>query len=197
MTLVVGLLGGAGAGKSATARYLVEHYGAVRYHGADPMKRIVMRAFDLREEQVFGTQAEKEAIDPRYNVSGRWLCEHVGTDGIMSEFGDDVWIKMCLARSASDAPKLAVIENLRLVCDSVAVMAWNGLLGRQTVVWRLENPERETNVDANHRTEAEWSRAPYDFAIAPLHKGLTALHTLVDEACRTYRIFPVRRELSL
>lgn len=87
MTILIALFGPAGAGKSLAASILVERWGARRFALADPLKDLVRDGFSLTEAQVRGTQAEKEAVDPRYGVSARWLLQRVGTDGL----GVDFW----------------------------------------------------------------------------------------------------------
>ena len=96
--VILGLMGAAGSGKSTAAKYLVERYGAQRFSFADPLKDMVKAAFDLTEAQVRGTQAEKEAIDPRYNVSPRWLLQRIGTEGCRNTFGKNFWTERTLER---------------------------------------------------------------------------------------------------
>src|SRR5678809_1072818 len=111
MTLVIGLAGPAGSGKSSVGAYLAEHYGAHRYAFANPLKELIRRAFDMTEAQLYGTQRDKETKDPRYNVSPRWLMTHIGTEGIRSVFGPDIWAETTLKQICEERPKFAVIED--------------------------------------------------------------------------------------
>lgn len=155
-TRVVALLGLAGAGKSAVATMLEEHAGAKRYSFAYLLKKIVMRAFDLNGAQVFGTQAQKEAVDPRYGVSGRWLLQRVGTEGVRATLGPDFWVRATLAQIAQDAPALAVIDDCRFANEAALVRAAGGHVCRVT--------RGAQDVTTGHASETEVARA-YDAQI--------------------------------
>src|SRR5690349_10218769 len=98
MTRIIGLLGGAGAGKSTIASYLVEKYGAKRYRLAGLLKEIARRTLDLTVEQVDGTQAQKEAVDERYGFSPRWFLQRLGTEGVRATLGQDFWTRALMAQ---------------------------------------------------------------------------------------------------
>lgn len=187
---VIGLLGPAGAGKSTVAEYLVQKYGARRYSLAAPLKKIVQRAFDLSDEQLYGTQAQKEAIDPRYNVSARWLMTHIGTEGIRGTLGETFWAEHLVRTLRTDRPSLAVVDDVRFVNESHVLreMFMFNSDDSESVIWRLEAPWRSSAADPTHQSEAEWLRAEYDYAIAPLGPSLDDLYRLVDDACRRYNL---------
>ncbi len=200
MTVIVGLLGGAGAGKSSVAGYLAERYGAARYSLARPLKEIAKRALGFSDEQVYGTQEQKEAVDERYGFSPRWFLQKLGTEGIRAVFGADVWTKLCLETIGRDAPLLAVIEDVRFVNESRAItkMSYGTFVqGVKGLVWRLECPDRETAADASHASESEWMLADFHHVLSPAKRGLDELFGLVDDACLKFTIFPKRMELPL
>lgn len=202
MTVVIGVMGPAGAGKSSVAQHLVDRYGAVRYSFAGPLKEMVGRALDLSPEQLYGTQAQKEAPDQRYGgKSARWFLQRLGTEGCRKTFGDDFWTQMLLDKIRREAPKVAVIEDARFVNEAIAIQAFDraGVMRPvgQGVVWRLESPHRETEADATHASEREWMDAPYDYIIKPAARGLELLYQLVDDAARHYKLFPKRAEAAL
>lgn len=118
---LVGLCGPAGSGKSTVAAYLAQHYGAARYAFGRPLKAICVRTLDLAPQQVDGTQAEKEAVDPRYGFSARKFIQRLGTEGFQTVLGKDFWINLCLWQVVEDAPDLAVIEDVRFVPEARAV----------------------------------------------------------------------------
>lgn len=189
MTVLIGVLGPAGSGKSAVANYLVEHYGARRFSLAGPLKEIAIRVFDFTDEQVYGSQAQKEAIDPRYNFSPRWLLQRLGTEGIRSVFGHDVWIDLLMKTVREARVSLAVCDDVRFVNEAKVIKGWypSECAGDVTIagqVWRLEAPYRETTADASHASEAEWTKCEYDHIIAPAAYGIENLYRLVDERCK-------------
>lgn len=155
MTRIVGLLGAAGAGKSLIASHLETKYGAVRYTLAKPLKQMVQRAFDLTDEQVYGTQAQKEAIDPRYNVSPRWLLQHIGTEGIRGTFGPDFWVDYLLDRVRKESPKLAVVDDVRFINESAKLM------DAGASIWKIIRH----NGQGAHASEQEWRVADHTIVI--------------------------------
>lgn len=183
-TRIIGLLGPAGAGKSSVAEFLEQEYGVERYSLAAPLKEIARRTLDFTEAQVYGTQAEKEAVDPRYGFSPRWFLQRLGTEGIRHVLSADVWVKLCLDRIKAGTPAVAVIEDVRFINEVDAIrFCWRSApdVSIHGEVWRLESPGREavTTADASHASEAEWSQAPYDVLIRPKKRGLEELFALV------------------
>lgn len=134
VTLIIGVGGLAGAGKSTAASYLVDKYGARRYAFATPLKEIVRRTFDFSHAQVYGSQADKEADDPRYGFSPRWAMMRLGTEGIRSVLGAEFWAEFCLKQIAIDRPDVAVIEDVRFPNEAEKVHTAGG------IVWRVERP---------------------------------------------------------
>lgn len=94
--MIIGLLGRAGSGKSMAAKHIVETRGGRIFSLAEPLKAIARDVFDFSHEQLYGTQAQKEATDPRYGFSARWLLQRLGTEGCRRHLGDDVWVRATL-----------------------------------------------------------------------------------------------------
>lgn len=186
-------MGPAGAGKSSVADYLVEKYGAKRYSFAGPLKQMVGRALEFTDEQLYGTQAQKEAPDPRYGgKSARWFLQRIGTEGCRNTFGQDFWTKQAIAMIEREAPTLAVIDDARFVNEAAAVQDFAA-----GYVVTLHSPNRETEADATHSSEQEWTKVEANYRIAPTERGLPLLFGLVDDMCRHYCLFPKRREVAL
>lgn len=91
MIHVLGLLARAGHGKSTVANYLRDHYGVGIVALAAPLKKIAKIAMDFSDDQLYGTQAQKEAIDPRYGMSARIFLQKLGTEGIRAHLGEMVF----------------------------------------------------------------------------------------------------------
>lgn len=187
---VIAVMGPAGSGKSTVANYLVEKYGAQRYSFAGPLKEMVKRALDFTDEQVYGTQEQKEAIDPRYGHSARWFLQRIGTEGCRKTFGENFWTKQCLDGIYRQNPALAIIEDCRFVNESNAVLEW-----AQGFVWRLwpvddaQTLEHATNAGV-HASEEEWRSAQASLEFRPEKRGVEELLKLVDAAMD---MIPVRK----
>lgn len=201
MTIIIGILGCAGAGKSTAAAYLNEKYGAKCYSLAGPLKAFTQSALMFTDEQMFGTQEQKEMPDERYGgKSARFFLQRLGTQGGRMTFGEDFWTRMCLESIAKESPEVACIDDVRFVSEAKAIrnMTYGTFKSPvRGVVWRLENPNRETTADASHVSETEWQKAPYDFIISPIVRGIPQLKQLIDDAARHIGLFPKRPELPL
>lgn len=192
---VIGLLGGAASGKSTIGDYLVHKYGARKYSFAFPLKEIVRRAFDLTDNQVFGSQPFKETVDPRYNVSPRWLLQRLGTEGIRSVLGEDFWWQNCLDRLAEDDPTIAVIEDFRFQNEVNGFLSLNINVDPAypiVNIWRIEAPgKRATAADPDHQSEAEWTQCAYTNLVKPAKFGLGELYDAADEAAYASGLLPM------
>lgn len=205
MTITIAVVGPAGAGKTSIAEHLEQVYGAKRYAFAHALKEIAKRTLDLSEEQVRGTQAQKEAVDPRYGFSPRWFLQRLGTEGVRTVLGEDFWTRMTIELIKRDAPTLAVIEDARFSNECAIVReGWqsvesNHFARHSGYVWRVLPPagHSASTDDGTHASEREWRDAVCDAVIQPRAKGLPELFAHVDDICRTLHLFPVRRAVSL
>ena len=180
MTLLIGIFGPAGAGKSSVANYLVEKYGAKRYSFATALKLCAQRTLDFTDEQVFGTQAQKETIDPRYGFTPRWFLQRLGTEGCRKTFGEDFWVKQTMQIIYADKQPIAVIDDARFLSEADAVHNFALADIHHSSFWRLESPGRETSDPGTHASEREWMDVTYDMLLKPTARGLDELFALVD-----------------
>jgi hypothetical protein len=174
---IIGITGPAGAGKSTVAAYLEQRYGATRYSLAAPLKAIVQQAFALSHAQINGTQAEKEAIDPRYGVSPRWLLQRIGTEGVRSVMGADVWALMLRARIASERPEIAVVDDVRFENEASVLRE---LAGPRWRLWKLRPPIGAPALGQTHASESGWDRIPHTEQFLPCEYGVKTLYMWVD-----------------
>jgi hypothetical protein len=184
---VIALCGPAGSGKSTVANYLAERYGAQRHGFALPLKQMVKRALDFTDEQVFGTQEQKEAVDPRYGHSPRWFLQRVGTEGCRAVFGEDFWTKQCVDAIARQAQPLAVIEDMRFVNEGELVQLSPKINGYIWRLWPVGDDIALARAEAagKHASEEEWKHITADLELAPGTRGVEQLYALVDEAVKT------------
>lgn len=178
---IIGILGPAGSGKTTVANYLTEKYGAKKYSFAEPLKEIARHTLGFTDDQLYGSQSQKETIDPRYGFSPRWFLQRLGTEGVRNVMGENFWWQYCLARIYVDKPALAVIEDVRFVNEATGLL-FEGTQYSQhpTFIWRLESPA-ESTADPEHQSEAEWSRAPYTHLVKPKERNLISLFDEVDD----------------
>lgn len=197
---IIGLLGPAGSGKSTIAEHLVGKYGAVRRAFATPLKQIVQRAFDLTDDQLYGSQEEKERIDPRYNVSARWLMQRIGTEGFRSVLGRDFWWSYCLKQIFDEGHDVVVIDDVRFPNEAAGLLQFNKDRDPRFLpirVWRIESPvEPGVVADPNHESEATWKECEYTDLIKPAEPGLVELYDAVDEAAYNSGLTVVQSVLS-
>ncbi len=192
LTTVIALCGPAGSGKSTVADYLVTKYGASRYGFATPLKEMVSRALGFTREQMYGTQEQKEAVDPRYGHSPRWFLQRIGTEGCRQTFGEDFWTSQCLDAIVRQNQAVTVIEDMRFVDEADAVLLDSRING---FVWRLhpvgdaESAVRTAGAGV-HASEQEWREVQASLELAPSERGLKHLYALVDAAME---MIPVRR----
>jgi hypothetical protein len=145
--VIIGLCGKAGSGKSTVAKFFRDNYGATIHSFAKPLKAIAKDFFDLSDEQVFGTQAQKETVDPRWGLSPRQILQKLGTDCIRKHLGEDVWARATLRQIPSVG--IHVIEDCRFVNEAELIRQHGGEL------LKLECPNRRSAADALHASEAE------------------------------------------
>lgn len=182
MTRLIGLLGGKGSGKTTIASYLAMEYGAKIYGIANELKELLRVVFTLSEEQLHGTQAQKETIDPRWSKSPRQLMELTG-DGLAKVFGKEFLVERVLNRIRGERPRIAVISDVRYAreADLVRLFAYAG----RTMLWRLHYPKDTTHEAGNHATEQEWQ---LPFAEIEMYPEVTGVEKLLEHAAQACQL---------
>ena len=129
---LIGFTGPAGCGKTTAAACLSSH----TYSFATPMKDCLKRLFDLDLDQLY-TLEGKEAIDPRYGVSPRFLLQRFGTEFIRSTV-PDLWI-ILMRKQLNKLPTdmFIVIDDVRFEDEAEMVRQEGGtivhILGRSMI----------------------------------------------------------------
>lgn len=118
--VLIGILGKKGSGKSTVANHLVDKYQFREFSFADCLKKACQVLFLLSDEQVFGTQEQKEMPDHRwFNCTPRTILQYVGTDllreqmdKIMPGLGKDIFVhhfKLWYEAEIAKNPMLKVV----------------------------------------------------------------------------------------
>jgi len=189
VTYILGLLARAGHGKSTVAQHLVATRNAEVQSLAGPLKRAAQRVFGFTDEQVWG--AQKEAIDPRYGFSPRWLLQRLGTEGLRAEFEEDIHVRALLRglrrRPADQPPRLVVVDDVRFPNDA-RLIAEGGPDFRGAVMKLVCTDAAPGPAAGTHASEdAIDAVRPTDVAFTVTSsraQGLAHLYREVEEALR-------------
>jgi hypothetical protein len=186
---ILGLLARAGHGKSTVAQHLVATHNAEVHSLAGPLKRAAQRVFGFTDEQVWGTQ--KEAVDPRYGFSPRWLLQRLGTEGLRAEFEEDIHVRALLRglrrRPADGPPRLVVVDDVRFANDA-RLIAEGGPDFRGAVMKLVCTDAAASGAPVAHASEDAIDTVRAEDVAATVTssraQGLAHLYREVDEALR-------------
>jgi hypothetical protein len=192
---LIGVSGRAGAGKDTVCRMACDHLLAyrgtnpVRKHGitlslATPLKEACLeifgRAYGVERESFFGSQAQKNAIIPGLNHSGREILQWVGTEGFRA-MAPEVWGKYLLETAALEfqgwRPATAVfVSDVRFPDEAALIQSAGGVIVK-VIRPSLENTA--TSGIASHASEALFSQIKSDYEINNHDGPLESLDELV------------------
>ena len=199
---VLGLVAHSGHGKTTVAEHLAAAHGAQIRSLAGPLKRAMQKVFGLSDAQVWGTQAEKEAVDPRYGFSPRWLLQRMGTEGLREEFGSDIHhralvrgLRAELTRRTADAgaarAPLFVIDDVRFPDDAAFIAGLQELAGpefRGAVMKVVATDVAPSEVSRHASERAIDEVRPEHIAatvVSSRAQGCAHMLAAVDQALRT------------
>lgn len=169
---LIGVLGKKGSGKDAFASCLAKDYHYQRAAFADTLKEAAQLVYGLSHEQVHGSQEAKEAIDPRWGISSRYILQRLGTECGRS-IHPETWIKSLLevriprlereraSTYSMDAhPPFTgwVIPDCRFTNEALAIQRQGGILVR------VERPSLPTSKDP-HPSEVEQESILVNFIV--------------------------------
>jgi hypothetical protein len=96
---LVGVVGKARHGKDSIGNILLDH-GFMKDAFAKPVKDAVKAIWDFSDEQLYGSETQKNTVDPRWNVSPRQAMQFFGTEvgrdalpKLMPQFGSGFWVE--------------------------------------------------------------------------------------------------------
>lgn len=193
MIHILGLLGRAGSGKTTVAKHLVSTYDAKVCPLAGPLKEVARRVMGFAPEQLYGSQEQKEAVDPRYGFSAREFLQRLGTEGLREVYGEDVHFRACveaIRRHDEEATcdRLYVIDDVRFLSEVYALVdveaPWHAKVLRLVCT--------DAPATGGHSSEEEWVRVPEDAATTITNsraQGPEHLIAEVEAALADVRVF--------
>lgn len=106
---IIGLSGHKGSGKDTAADFL-RRYGYHKVAFADSLKKACKAIFGFTDEQLHDPK-KKEEVDPFWGFSPRWALQRVGTEGVRTQIGTDVWVRSLFRNAPTDRP--LVVSDVR------------------------------------------------------------------------------------
>jgi hypothetical protein len=152
---IIGITGRKRSGKDTIGHYLVDKHNYIRVGFADALKESCKVLFGLSDDQLYGTDKQKEEIDEYWGYSARQILQKIGTDlyrenisTVLPKISNDIWIRV-LERKIMNYHKQGfnkfVITDVRFPNELEFVKKLNGR------IWKV-NRDLE-NID-NHPSEA-------------------------------------------
>jgi hypothetical protein len=155
--VVVAFTAYAGSGKTTAARYLAERHGFKCLSFSAPIKRVAMDVMDFTEEQVYGSTALKETVDPRYGISPRTFQQRLGVT-MRDCVGPDIWIRPVVDTILADGPsRRFVIDDLRFDNEFSELMRLDTDGLAHVVIVGIVAETRTSTDDGTDPTEADIS----------------------------------------
>jgi len=205
---LIGLVGRKRSGKDSVADYLISNNQFKKYSFADPLKRALIEIFGFTENQMWGSEKDKETIDPRWNISPRKAMQIVGTELFQyaihthltenpllyngASIGRNFWVhrfKLLYENDKKSVIKDAILLNNSgltngdpvfnvVVADLRFVHEANAIRELGGSIWKIVRPSMESND--NHASEVELESIIPDVIIAN-DKTLQDLYNKVDD----------------
>lgn len=160
MKNLISVVGIRKSGKDTVADYLVKNYGYTKYGFADPLKKGVQEMFDFSDEQMWGTQEQKETVDERWGISPRRVLQLVGTELLQFDIhkytvegelpmGRAIWVhrfKIWYKKELLKNPDIKIV-----FCDNRFPHEATEVRNLGGEVWKINRPE--VDIDSTHDSE--------------------------------------------
>lgn len=160
--VIIGLTGLKGSGKTSISNYLNRLYRYEQISFGGKIKETVMDLFDLKYNQVYGTPEEKEAIDPNWGVSPRFIMQRFGTE-VARSIHPDIWVRTSMNKIRATWDNINpnqnfVFDDVRFLNEAEAIIAEGG------VIIRVSRPFGP-NFEDNHPSESPLPLEVTDYSI--------------------------------
>lgn len=185
---IIGIGGIKKSGKDTTTDYIMSKYvfdnmQFQKKSFADPLKIACKELFVFNDNQVYGTQEEKETPDPRwFGCTPRKILQYVGTDllrdqlpMIMPELGTDIFVKSFELWYNNQQNRPVILSDVRFQNEVNYINRAGG------ITIRINRPSVETND--MHKSEVELKNIKnFHYEIDNVG-NLNDLYHLVDSIC--------------
>lgn len=198
-TNIVGVVGRKRSGKNTISDYLVKNYGYVEYSYAEPIKRGCKEMFGFTDAQLWGTEQDKEAVDPRWGISPRRMLQLLGTELLQfdihnhtkdGEFpiGRSVWVRKFRLWYLDEKEKN---PNLKVVISDVRFLHEEEVLhGLDATIVKVIRPSI-ISIDG-HASETELEKIIPDITF--INDGtIEELYTKVEDNLKLEK--PIKKNL--
>ncbi len=98
--IIIGVTGLKRHGKDTTGDYLVKNHGYVKLAFAELLKQACKIIFGLTDQQLYGSEEDKERMDEYWKHSPREILQQVGTElfretlpKVLPNISNDIWIR--------------------------------------------------------------------------------------------------------
>jgi len=173
--MIISLSGKKRSGKSSVAAYLTDKHGFVEVSWAYPLKEIIgKQLFQLSDDQLYGSDENKETVDPRWGLSPRQILQVVGTDLFRVNFMDDFWVRIGTERIKEQAAlgRNVVVSDTRFPNELKAITGLGG------VTIRMKRPDYPINDP--HLSEIALDDETFDYDISALSGQLDHVYPVID-----------------
>lgn len=144
------------AGKDTLAKLLCERDGFVRVAFADKLKEIAADLWGFSHEQIHGDR--KEVVDPRYNMTPRYMLQKFGSEAVRGQVWDKTWTDYVFKKHiplniASGHTKFVITDlRFRTEIDDAINFAFHS--GSKVRFAHVHRPHLPTGID-KHASENE------------------------------------------
>lgn len=165
---LVGVVGKARHGKDSIGNVLLDH-GFMKEAFAKPVKDAVKAIWDFSDQQLYGSEAQKNMIDQRWGVSPRQAMQFFGTEvgrdalpKLMPQFGSGFWVEHL---------RLRLLEHLKrhkedptnhssnvVVCDVRFPNEAKLIRDRGGLIVRVRRPELDQKEDEEKQKKRDEQR---------------------------------------
>lgn len=164
--LIISFCGRGGSGKTTAQNFLIKHIQSTHaITFASPIKVLAKEIYQLSNEQLYGTQEQKETIDPSWNKAPRQLMQDLGKI-LRDVMGEDIWVSKAVRdikelflihKNSGDHIPVYVIDDSRYINEAYYIKEDKSI---ESLLIKLECPDAPKSKFSEHASEAEVDQIP-------------------------------------